>query len=149
MKHFILLILLCCCAAGCATVDTAETAAANADTMTAEIVLGEKMLDAFQKNDASAFLKHLTGDAQKNFGEKEFRVTRGQITEAMGEAVSYEYLTSLEAPGFRSHLWKVTFERGKTLDQTKKLRQQTLFRLVLVSPDNKKIPPFILSFSFL
>ncbi len=135
-------------AAGCATVESG-TAAAGKDTAAAEVILGEKMLEAFVRNDSAAFRKHLTGDALKNFGEKEFRATRSQIVEAMGTVKSYEYLTALDAPGFRSHLWKVTFERGKTLKQDEKLIQETLFRIVLLSPEDEKIPPYIFTFGFL
>ncbi len=149
MKLFLLLVCGCLLTAGCATTNTETVNVSGSDPVAGEIVLGEKMLTAFSKNDAPAFLKYLSGDAQKNFGEKEFKATRGQIVEAMGIVKAYEYLTCLKAPGFRSHLWKVTFERGKTLNQTEKITQQTLFRIVLLDTADKKQPPHILTFGFL
>lgn len=149
MKLFFLLVCVCLLTAGCATVSSETVNEASADPVAGEVVMGEKMLTAFSKNDAVSFLKYLSGDAKKNFGEKEFKATRGQIVEAMGTVKAYEYLTCLKAPGFRSHLWKVTFERGKTLKQDEKLTQQTLFRIVLLDTADKKQPPYILTFGFL
>lgn len=134
----------------CSTVsETAEATAEVDPVIAAESELSEKLLIAFMKDDVKEFRSHLTGAALEKFGEKEFRVTRQQITEAMGEVKDYEYLTTLYAPGFRSYVWKVTFERGQTRDQTKKLTQETLFRVVMVTPADEKVPPFIFTFGFL
>ena len=116
--------------------------------LAAEIALGEKMLQAYTKNDAKAFVSYLRGDAAKNFGEKEFKTTRDQIVEAMGTIMKAEYLDVLHAPGFRSHMWKVTFERRGARDGNRILRQETLFRVVVMSTEEGK-DLYLLSFGFL
>lgn len=116
--------------------------------LNAEIALGEKMLRAYTQNDAKAFVSCLSGDAAKNFGEKEFKTTREQIVEAMGTIMKAEYLDVLYAPGFRTHMWKVVFERRGARDGNRILRQETLFRVVTMSTEDGK-DLHILSFGFL
>lgn len=113
----------------------------------AEIRLGEKLLDAFKRDRAEAFLKLLPEETRKRFTEKDFKRSRADISESMGEIRAAEYLTLLKAPGFHSHLWKVSFERKKTLDAESQLRQETLFRIVTVPREGAE--PFLLTFGFL
>lgn len=130
---------------GCQTADVQVEVAPG--TIDAEKKVGEDMLKAYRDNDAKAFLALLPVEVKERFGEAEFRTTRNQVSEAMGTVDKVEYLTCLNAPGFRSHLWKVTFKRTKVMDPSKELKQETLFRVVLTTPD--KGSPYILSFGFL
>lgn len=135
---------------GCShTADDSKTTPVITDKrLAAEIQLGEKMLQAYTRNDAKAFVSYLKGDAAKNFGEKEFKTTRDQIVEAMGTIMKAEYLDVLHAPGFRSHMWKVKFERRGARDGNRVLKQETLFRVVVMSTEEGK-DLYILSFGFL
>ena len=138
------LMFLC----GCQMFNRMEEPVVEPGTVEAEIKIGETMLNAYVKNDAGAFLAVLAPEVKERFGEKEFKTTRDQITEAMGKIEKIEYLTVLTAPGFRSHLWKVTFKRTKVMDKDVELTQETLFRVVMTTPkDGKK--PFTLTFGFL
>jgi len=118
------------------------------DAAKREVATGVRLIEAYRANKSADFLKALPKDVKEKFGEREFKVTRGELTDSMGEIVSYDYLTQLNAPGFRTHIWKVVFERGETLDNTKRLRQETLFRIVTVTAD-KVSEPYIITFGFL
>ncbi len=113
-----------------------------------ERAIGEDMLKAFQEDDADKFMSFIPEGDRERFTEKNFDATRKAITESLGEVKSYEYVTVLNAPGFRTHLWKVRFERTKVMDRDAKLTQETLFRVVTVTPDKKNVP-YVVTFGFL
>lgn len=119
--------------------------------LAAEVAAGSALLDDFRSNRAGAFLARLPKEARESFGEKGFASSRKEIEATMGNMASFEYLMPLDAPGFRTHLWKVVFERRETMDPDKTLRQETLFRVVVVK--NPKAganeAPYILTFGFL
>lgn len=114
---------------------------------TEEIRLGDMMLNAVRNDHADDFLACLPEETRKRFTEKDFKRTRAELAESMGKIKSVRYLTELNAPGFRSHLWKVTFERKKTLNNEQPLLQETLFRIVMVPRDDAR--SFLLTFGFL
>ena len=66
----------------------------------------------------------------------------------MGEVEEFKFLTTLDAPGFRTYVWKVTFKRTKVMDKNVELRQETLFRLVMTTP-KEGAKPFLMTFGFL
>lgn len=108
--------------------------------------LGEKLLKKYQANDAKGFSALLSADVRKHFGVKEFEATRKSISDTMGNIQTIEYLTKLQAPGYESHLWKVTFRREGVRAKDKEYDQETLFR-ILTSDLNGK--PYLISFGFL
>ena len=128
---------------GCAT--KTETATEMADRGSLEErMLGEKMLKAFKDKDSKAFLALLPPETRKRFGEKEFQSARSEIVTPLGEPVSYEYVTDLQAPVLHPMIWKVRFHRLGSNKQP--IEQDALFRIIVGKLDDK---PWILSFGFL
>ena len=107
---------------------------------------GSRMLKACQTGDADEFLDCLPADIREKFGTAEFTRTRNAIQETMGTITSYEYLTMLDSPLFKTHLWKVHFKREGTLEKDKVFTQDTLFRIVTGNLDGKT---YIVTFGFL
>lgn len=142
-----LLAVFASIAASCAGFGEKDNAP-EPDPAAHEIETGARLIEAYRANKPSVFLKALPNDVKEKFGEREFKATRAELTESMGEIVSYQFLTTLNAPGFRTHLWRVVFERGETLDSTRKVRQETLFRIVTMTP-KKGGEPYIITFGFL
>lgn len=139
-------VLLLC---GCQIMNEAEVAEEKTfDPAAAERALGDKLIKAYQDNDANTFVAALPPEVKERFGQKEFEKTRKDIQEAMGEIEKFEYLTTLEAPGFRTYIWKVTFKRTKVMDKSVELRQETLFRLVMTTP-KEGAKPYLMTFGFL
>lgn len=141
-----LLAVFASIAASCA--GFAGDPAPGPDPAAREIATGARLIEAYRADKASDFLKALPNDVKEKFGEREFKATRAELTESMGEIVSYHFLTTLNAPGFRTHVWRVVFERGETLDSARKVRQETLFRIVTMTPKNGA-EPYIITFGFL
>ncbi len=128
--------------------DTKDTVLSPDEIAKHEKEIGESMLQAYVKGDCEKCLRYLSEEVREKWDKREFDLTRDQIIKAMGDFKKTEFLTTLEAPGFRTHIWKVTFERKATLDQTKTLIQQTLFRVATITPENGKSEPFVISFGF-
>ena len=118
------------------------------DPIPAERKLGDELIKAYQENDADGFVAVLPQEARERFGKKEFEKTRKDIQDAMGEVEEFKFLTTLDAPGFRTYVWKVTFKRTKVMDKNVELRQETLFRLVMTTP-KEGAKPFLMTFGFL
>ena len=107
---------------------------------------GEELLKAFIADDSDRFIALLPVDARRQFGPDEFKRTRATLAETIGTPEKFEFITGLDAPVFKSHLWKVTFRRQAVLNQEQEFRQETLFRVVTGELDGK---PYIVSFGFL
>lgn len=133
---------------GCMTFNSEEMDLESFDPTPTELKLGNELIQAYQDNDAKSFVAALPPEAKERFGVKEFEKTRADIAEAMGEVEKFEYLTTLEAPGFRTYIWKVTFKRTKVMDKNVELKQETLFRLVMTTP-KEGAKPFLMTFGFL
>ena len=148
-KIFLALSTAVLCLCGCQSViDGNVSEEATFDPIPAERKLGEVMIKAYQKNDAEVFVAALPADVKERFGKKEFEKTRKDIQEAMGEIEHYKFLTTLDAPGFRTYIWKVTFKRTKVMDRNVELRQEMLFRVVMTTP-KKGAKPYLMTFGFL
>ncbi len=139
------LLFLC----GCQSMTETDAAAEETfDPVAAEKALGEKLVKAYRDNDAKTFVAALPVEVKERFGQKEFEKTRKDIQESMGEIEKFEFLTTLDAPGFRTYIWKVTFKRTKVMDKNAELRQETLFRLVMTTP-KEGAKPYLMTFGFL
>ncbi|MDD4817596.1 MAG: hypothetical protein PHI85_06470 [Victivallaceae bacterium] len=139
--------LLCGCASTAQNDTPSESAAVRAERIASESrALGEKMLDAYIAGDGDNFAALLSNDVRRNFGAEEFTENRAAMEETIGSAQSYEFLTGLDAPVFRTYLWKVRFIRKAQLDGEKQYSQETVFRIVTADLDGK---PCLISFGFL
>ena len=78
----------------------------------AERAIGEKMLIAFQKNDAKAFLHYIPAGNAGKYGVKEFAAERKEITSRLGEIESFRFLTKLELEPVHQLVWAVRFKRS-------------------------------------
>ncbi len=137
--------------AGCAAVNADDQPSESATVRAARVasesrILGEKMLDAYIADDADDFVALLSNDLRRNFDTDAFAANRATVEETIGSAQSYEFLTELDAPVFRTYLWKVRFNRKAQLDEDKLFSQETVFRIVTADLDGK---PCLVSFGFL
>lgn len=135
---------------GCQIVNEAEVVEEKTfDPVAVERALGDKLVKAYQENDAKTFVAAFPPEMKERFGQKEFEMRRKYFQETMGEIEKFEYLTTLEAPGFRSYIWKVTFKRTKVRDKSVELHQETLFRLMMTTPPKEGAKPYLMAFGFL
>ncbi len=104
--------------------------------LNAEKAIGEKMLAAFQKNDAKAFLQYIPAGNAGKYGEKEFSAERKEITSRLGEIASYRFLTKLELEPVHQLVWAVRFKR-KNIEQ-KDVFQEVLFTIVVGKVDESR-----------
>ena len=112
---------------------------------TPEFVLGRELLTAFLKNDGSAFVSQLEPKVQEQFTVEKFRETRTRIVEALGEPVSFRFLTTLEMTALKPNVWAVRFKRVNP-QSGKEFHQEVLFRVVTAFADGKA---HVISFNFL
>ena len=91
---------------------------------------------------------YVANDLGRNgyYDQKPIAELMGTLAETIGTPEKFEFITGLDAPVFKSHLWKVTFRRQAVLNQEQEFRQETLFRVVTGELDGK---PYIVSFGFL
>ena len=132
--------------AGCSSFSASHEQTSDKGVALSDIQKGSRMLKACQTGDADEFLDCLPADIREKFGTAEFTRTRNAIQETMGTITSYEYLTMLDSPLFKTHLWKVHFKREGTLEKDKVFTQDTLFRIVTGNLDGKT---YIVTFGFL
>ena len=110
-----------------------------------EYELARKLLQAFVKNDAKAFVLLLPEEMRSKFTEKSFASTRKAVLESVGEPVAYSYITTLELAGFHPQIWKVRFRRYN-VNRTKEFYSEVLFKVVTGMADKKEA--VITGFSF-
>ena len=81
---------------------------------------------------------------KKEFGEKEFSLSRKKVCQAMGKPVRKQFVGKLEHPFLDIELWKITFKRkGK---EGKTIVQDALFQVVCATENGEQK---VISFGFL
>lgn len=113
---------------GCRSTEEDNPVPAPKFTIEQRQAMGVEIIQAFQKNDYSKLAIHLSPEVKAQFSAAQFAEKNGEIRKGLGEIQSWEYLTELEAPLFKSLIWKVTFIR--TDKEGNAVKQQILFRLV-------------------
>ena len=115
----------------------------RAETETEEYRICRDLLICFIKNDASGFVKKLAPENAKIFNEETFRKTRQETIAALGEPVSFRYLTTLEFISLKPHVWAIRFRRT---DRTGKEEffSEALFRVLTGRTKEGKV--LVLSF---
>ena len=116
---------------------TPEKAEVAAKLPEPEYELARKLLQAFVKNDAEAFVALLPEETRKNFDVKKFRDTRKSIIDSIGEPISYSYMTTLELNVLHPQIWKVRFRR-QNVNKTKEFTSEVLFKVVTGTIDKKE-----------
>ena len=106
-----------------------EKAEVTAKLPEPEYELARKLLQAFVKNDAEAFVALLPEETRKNFDVKKFRDTRKSIIDSIGEPISYSYMTTLELNVLHPQIWKVRFRRSN-VNNSKEFTSEVLFKVV-------------------
>ena len=114
---------------GCVTVKEYAPQAEKLTVSKEEYELARKLLQAFVKNDADAFVALLPEETQTKFTSGEFAKTRKALLEAVGEPVEYSYLTTLELPALHPQIWKVRFKRWN-VNRSKEFTSEILFKVV-------------------
>lgn len=109
----------------------------------AEIVIGNKLLNAMQTNDFRMFSECLKNGPAAEMTLQDFKTSRKNMTEMFGKMISFEFLTSLRTPAVKNLIWKITFT--KTGKDGREITQQVLFRLIAGTDEGKHI---VLSFGF-
>ena len=137
-----LFYLFCCLTmavfSGCAMFgdNTEEKESPEVVELNAEKAIGEKMLVAFKKNDAKAFLQYVPAGNAGKYGAKEFTAERKEITSRLGEIASFRFLTKLELEPVHQLVWAVRFKR-KNIEQ-KDIYQEVLFTIVVGKVDESR-----------
>ena len=103
--------------------------AARAETESEEYRLSRDLLICFIKNDASGFIRKLAPENAKLFHEDQFRKTRKETVETLGEPVSFRYLTRLEFVSLKPFVWAVRFRR-KDMTGREEFYSEALFRVL-------------------
>ncbi len=106
--------------------------------------LAATLAGAFQKGDAKAFVAALPEDMRKDFDESKFKAAHKQMVDAMGEAVSGEYVTDLAHPLLAIQIWKIGFQKENSQGQM--MTQQALFQVSIGKVDGKAQ---VVSFGFI
>ena len=91
--------------------------------------LARKLLQAFIKNDAEAFVALLPEETRKNFDAKKFADSRKAIVDSVGEPVAYSYVTTLELNVLHPQIWKVRFRR-QNVNKTKEYTSEVIFKVI-------------------
>ena len=94
-----------------------------------EYELARELLRAFVKNDAEKFVSLLPEETRAKFTVENFKTTRKNIVESVGEPISYSYLTVLELHSLTPQIWKVRFRRHN-VNKTKEYTSEVLFKVV-------------------
>ena len=127
---------------------TSENAAATPSPASTETQRFQKpcaeILSAFQNEDYAQLKKILPESLLKDFTEDVFKQSCRQMQKSLGKMTGFTYLTNLQAPVFRTMVYKVQFER--TSQEGKIIQQEALFRGMLSESKGKII---VLSFGFL
>ena len=131
--------------AGCTTIQELPKHELEQELATPEQAYCRELLICFLKNDGEGFIGRLSEESQKTFTKEEFDASRKAVTEAMGEPVSFRYLTTLEFTALRPLIWTVCFE--KTGRGGKKIRSEALFRITTGRDPSGKV--LVLGFNFL
>ena len=105
---------------------------------------GEILAESFCGNNPGRFMTPLSGSMKKEFGEKEFNLSREKVCQAMGNPVCKQFVGKLAHPFLDIELWKITFKRkskeGKTIVQV------ALFQVVSATENGESK---VISFGFL
>ena len=109
-----------------------------------EYYLSRKLVSAFLKDDAKGFVALLPAKLRQEFDHKKFEVTRKAVVNAMGEPVSFRYVTALEMTAVTPHIWAVRFSRISR-DEKEEYTSEMLFRVITGHLDGK---PYIIGFNF-
>ena len=117
--------------------------AARTETETEEYRICRDLLICFIKNDASGFVKKLAPENAKLFNEEAFRKTRQETVAALGEPVSFRYLTTLEFVSLQPHVWAIRFRRTD-LTGKEEFYSEALFRVLTGRTKEGKV--LVLSF---
>lgn len=102
-----------------------------------EYELARALLQAFVKDDAEKFVSLLPEETRTKFTVENFKTTRKNILESVGEPVSYSYLTALELPGLTPQVWKVRFRRYN-VNRTKEYTSEVLFKVITGMANDKE-----------
>ncbi len=140
MKKVLFALTAACClaGAGCKTADVETKPASEAKKLAlAERAIGADIIEAFRQDSYEKLQPYLSPEIKDQFSETQFADKTAEIRRGLGEISEYHYLTALEAPVFKSQIWKVTFVR-KNRDGSE-VTQQVLFRLVTGELDGKPV----------
>ncbi|MDD3887122.1 MAG: hypothetical protein PHI35_09635 [Victivallaceae bacterium] len=138
---FALLLGMC----SCATVKEMPREVVDTEVKSSEHELCRALLVAFINDDAKGFIDLLPDDVRANFDRKQFQTTRSNVIAALGEPVSFQFVTQLEFITFKPLIWKVRFKRTD-LKTGQEFYREALFRVVTGSADGKV---HVISFNFL
>lgn len=94
-----------------------------------EYELARELLRAFVTNDAEKFVSLLPEETRSKFTVENFKTTRKNIIESVGEPISYSFLTVLELHTLSPQIWKVRFRRYN-VNKTKEYTSEVLFKVV-------------------
>ena len=109
----------------------------------AEIAIGNKLLNAMQSNDFRMFSECLKNGPAAQMTLQDFKTSRKNMTEMFGKMISFEFLTSLRTPAVKNLIWRITFT--KTGKDGREITQQVLFRLITGTDERQHI---VLGFGF-
>lgn len=101
-----------------------------------EYDLARKLLQAFIKNDAEAFVALLPEETRAKFTVNDFARTRKSVIESVGEPVAYSYVTTLKLDKLHPQIWKVTFRRYN-VNNTREFTSEVLFKVITGMIDAK------------
>ena len=116
-------------ATGCTVIKEYPPQKDNFTVKKAEYELARALLQAFVKNDAEKFVSLLPEETRTKFTVENFKQTRKNVLESVGEPVSYSYVTALELPSLTPQVWKVRFRRDN-VNKTKEYTSEVLFKVV-------------------
>lgn len=131
---------------GCihAAADSAAAAPPPAAASSKYQKISAEILSAFQNEDYSQLEKLLPESLAKDFSENVFKQSCRQLQQSLGKMTQFTFVTELEAPIFKTLVYKAQFERKSRDGKT--IKQEALFK-AMFSEQNRKT--LVLSFGFL
>ena len=128
--------IFCALSSGCTVIREYTPEKKEVKVQTQEYELARKLVQAFVKNDAKAFIALLPEETQAKFTEEMFAATRKSVTDSVGEPAAFSYVTTLELPALHPQIWKIQFRR-KNINETREYTSEILFKVV-TGMTNKK-----------
>lgn len=128
---------------GCVVIKEYAPAKEEIKVSAQEHELAKKLLQAFIKDDAEAFVALLPEETRTKFTVDSFKTTRQSVIDSVGEPIAYTYVTTLKLATLHPQIWKVTFRR-KNVNNTKEFTSEVLFKVVtgMIGKDEAVITGF-------
>ncbi len=146
-NHWIALLSLAFVATvGCTVVDSSVKPPARSELSDTEreallerqVELGDNILSAIRDEDYQDFMNILgKGPFAKEMTLNDFNTSSDNFKKQFGAITDFEFLTTLATPEISNLVWKITCERPSATPGGADIKQEVLFRLVIMEVEGQ------------